>query len=207
MSTQYPDKRVRRTKDHFKRVLFSLMEKKNFCAITISEIVKEANFNRGTFYAHYERKEDLLNEMIEEVLKKATEAYRKPYLDQKVLDFNRLQPESIAFFDHFLEYKKFYQVMLGENSSYSFREKLIRHLEPLFRKDFDYSATIDDDNLDIHLFATYRIHGAIGLLLEWIENDFEQTPLYMSEQLLRIYRAYIPEIHVNNLVRKRANSQ
>lgn len=203
MGNYHPDKRVRRTKQHFKNVLFTLMEKKKFRDITISEIVREANFNRGTFYAHYDKKEDLLDEMIEEVFQKATEAYREPYLNQTIIDFNKVQPESIKFFDHFLENKSFYTVMLSENDY--FRERLIKHLEPLFRQDFDYTASIDDVKIDIHLFTTYRIYGAIGLLLEWMENDFEHTPLYMADQLLRIYRSYTPKIHVKSLLRKGAN--
>lgn len=196
MAVPHPDKRVRRTRENFKQTLLTLMEETSFKEITITEIVMSANYNRGTFYAHYEKKEDLLDEIIEEMFKKMTEAYRKPYLNRSILDFSTLQPESIRFFDHFLENKRFYKIMLSEKTNYNFRDKLFKHLEPLFREDFDYSVSINDDLIDIHLFTTYRIYGAIGLLLEWIENDFEHKPQYMADQLLRIYTSYTPKIFV-----------
>ncbi|MEH7249485.1 TetR/AcrR family transcriptional regulator [Neobacillus niacini] len=196
MTVHHPDKRVRRTKEQFKETLLALMEEKSFHDITITEIVKAADFNRGTFYAHYEKKEDLLDEMIEEMFKQMTEAYRKPYLEIPIIDFTQLQPESIVFFNHFLENKRFYKIMFSKKTNNNFSERLIKHLEPLFRKDFDYAATIDDNQLDIHLFGTYRIYGAIGLLLEWIENDFKQNPLYIADQLIRIYQSNTPKILV-----------
>jgi AcrR family transcriptional regulator len=196
MTVHYPDKRVRKTKELFKETILALMEEKSFHEITITEIVKVADLNRGTFYAHYEKKEDLLDEMIGEMFEKMTEAYRKPYHEIPILDFTKLQPESIVFFNHFLENKRFYKIMFSKITNHNFSERLIKHLEPLFRQDFDYAATIDDNQLDIHLFGTYRIYGAIGLLLEWINNDFKQDPLYIADQLIRIYKSYTPKIYV-----------
>ncbi len=193
----YPDKRVRKTKKQLQETLLTLMEEKSFHEITITELIKAADFNRGTFYTHYEKKEELLDEIVKAVFKELTEAYRKPYLDEPVLDFTKLNPESIAFFDHFVTYKRFYKIMFREDTNYHFKEKLIKHLEPLFRDDFDYSASLIDNQVDIHLFGTYRIYGAIGLLLEWIDNDFKQDPLYIADQLIRIYVSYTPKIYVN----------
>lgn len=41
--------------------LFSLLEKKGFEAITVSELVKRADVARRTFYRLYDRKEDVLH--------------------------------------------------------------------------------------------------------------------------------------------------
>ncbi|GHI00057.1 TetR/AcrR family transcriptional regulator [Neobacillus kokaensis] len=196
MSIQHPDKRVRRTKEKFHEVLLSLMEEKSFADITITEIVKAADFNRGTFYAHYEQKEDLLEEIIEDMFKKMTEAYREPYLNLSVVDFNEIPSSSIILFDHFLENKRFYKLMLSPKTTYNFHEKLIKRLDKLFREEFDFLTTEIDPNIDIQLFSTYRIHGIIGLILEWIENDFTKSTSYMGDQLIRILKFYTPKIYI-----------
>lgn len=195
MSIQHPDRRVRRTKEKFREVLLSLMEEKSFNDITITEIIKAADFNRGTFYAHYDQKNDLLEEIIEDMFDRMMEAYRKPYRNLSVIDFNEISSSSIILFDHFLENQRFYKIMLNPTINYNFHEKLIKKLNELFREDFDFLIT-DIDNLDIQLFSTYRIHGIIGLILEWIENDFSKSSSYMAEQLIQILKFSTSKIYV-----------
>ena len=52
----------------FDRALLSLLEKKPFEYVTISELCEEAGVNRSTFYLHYENTADLLKEATAYVL-------------------------------------------------------------------------------------------------------------------------------------------
>ena len=52
----------------FDKALLSLIEKKPFEYITISEICEKAGVNRSTFYLHYENTRDLLKETISYIL-------------------------------------------------------------------------------------------------------------------------------------------
>ena len=52
----------------FDKALLSLLEKKPFEYITISEICEDAGVNRSTFYLHYENTADLLKEATTYVL-------------------------------------------------------------------------------------------------------------------------------------------
>lgn len=196
MPNHPPHKGVKRTKENFKTALLSLMEQKRFNDITITEIVNYAKYNRGTFYAHYQKKEDLLDEIIEEMFSQMIDAYRQPYLNLSVLDFNKLPPKSIILFDHFLENHKFYKLMLSPATNYDFREKMVKRLDQLFRDEFEFIITDIDPEIDINLFSTYRIQGIIGLILEWIDNDFRQSSSYMGDQLLRILRFFTPKIYI-----------
>ncbi|MBM4763326.1 TetR/AcrR family transcriptional regulator [Bacillus sp. B15-48] len=198
MSVQYPDKRVKRTKETLKTVLLSLMEKKDFHSITITEIVKAADFNRGTFYAHYQQKEDLLDELVNDMFTKMAEAYRNPYQHLSVLDLNDIPTHSIIFFDHFYEHKKFYHVMLKSGTTFNFHEKLRNKLEQLLKEDFDLPISELDSNIEFRMFVTFRVHGLIGLILEWIENDFPDSPSYMGEQLIHILKLFTPKYYVKN---------
>ncbi|MBP1947526.1 TetR/AcrR family transcriptional regulator [Virgibacillus litoralis] len=196
MSVQYPDKRVRRTIENFKTTLLSIMETKNFEDITITEIVNVADYNRGTFYAHYEQKTDLLEAIIEDMFEEMEESFRKPYRGLTEVDFKNISPNSIVLFDHFLKNKDMYKLMLSSNTNYNFREKMTDRLDQLFRGDFEFSVSEIDPNIDINLFSTYRIHGIIGLILEWIDNDFKQSPSYMGDQLIHILSFYTPKIYI-----------
>lgn len=57
------DKRVIRTKKAIKAALFKIMEEKDISSVSISELTKEANVNRRTFYTHYRNITDILDEI------------------------------------------------------------------------------------------------------------------------------------------------
>jgi len=196
LSTIYPDKRVKRTVENFKAALLELMKKKSFQDITITEIVHAADYNRGTFYAHYKCKEELLDEIIEDMFELMDEAYKKPYEHLSIIDFHKLSANAIVLFDHFLEHKEFYKLMLSPETNYSFKEKMINRLDQLFRSEFEFFTDDVDSDIDINLFSTYRIHGIIGILLQWIDSDFQEQSDYMGKQLIHILRFSTPTVSV-----------
>ena len=50
-----------RSKKLIREAMVRLMREKPFEKITITDIVKEADINRGTFYAHFKDSGDVLN--------------------------------------------------------------------------------------------------------------------------------------------------
>lgn len=198
MQYDYVDKRVIRTKKGFKEALLILMRQKKMEEITITDIVRTADFNRGTFYAHYHCKEDLLNEVIEDVLKNMEESLKKPYQDLDVVDLEQLSPKSIVLFDHFIENKDFYKLMLNSNMNYNFYQKLSERLEIIFRNDFDLRMDLSEPSIDVQLFSTYRIHGITGLIVKWIQTDFTHSSSYMAEQFINILKCNTKKIHIKN---------
>ncbi|ACS98893.1 TetR/AcrR family transcriptional regulator [Paenibacillus sp. JDR-2] len=196
MTVKHPDRRVRKTKEVLKSSFLTLLQEKSVNHISITELVQLADCTRATFYTHYEQKEDLLDEMIEEKFEEMTAAYRKPYVGLSVVDFNELPSASIELFDHFIENRIFYKTMLDPQTGYNYREKLTKRMDRLFRQEFDFMVTEPDTPIDTKLFSTYRIHGIIGLILEWIDSGFEQSTAYMNEQLIQILKFNTPQIFI-----------
>lgn len=102
------DARTLHTKARIKEVFLEQMKKKSFSKITVTELCKCANINRGTFYLHYVDLFDVLNELEEELLQEeemdvcyrcslTSEQYECPY---GICDKIRLRPEyGVIFFD------------------------------------------------------------------------------------------------------------
>ncbi len=59
------DLRVVKTKQALHNALLTLLSEKPLENISIAEICREANVNRGTFYLHYEQKEKLFEEYFQ----------------------------------------------------------------------------------------------------------------------------------------------
>jgi len=62
------DRRIIRTKSALNRAFLELVKEKGYESVTIEEITSRANIGRTTFYLHYQDKEDLLLEGLEEQL-------------------------------------------------------------------------------------------------------------------------------------------
>jgi AcrR family transcriptional regulator len=74
------DRRAARTRRALHGALISLILRKGYDAITVQEIIDEADVGRATFYAHYRGKEDLLRGGFEELraeLRAAPGAWRQ----------------------------------------------------------------------------------------------------------------------------------
>lgn len=70
------DKRIRKTKRYIKQTLIEILTEKPFEQITVTELCKRSDISRITFYAHYNDKFALVDEMFAEMLKSATRDYR-----------------------------------------------------------------------------------------------------------------------------------
>ena len=73
------DKRVKRTKKAIRDALMRLMQDKSLAHVTTTELCREADVNRNTFYAHYASPEDVLAEVEEEVLAEVSEMLENNY--------------------------------------------------------------------------------------------------------------------------------
>ena len=57
------DRRIQKTRNAIYQAFCGLLDRKDYSQITIQEIIDAANVGRSTFYAHYESKEELLQEV------------------------------------------------------------------------------------------------------------------------------------------------
>lgn len=68
METKKEDLRVRKTKRSIKQTLDTLLQTKPLEKISVTEIARNAEINKGTFYLHYNDIYDLYNEFIHDII-------------------------------------------------------------------------------------------------------------------------------------------
>lgn len=98
----FTDKRIQRSKEMLKSTFIDLLEHKDFNDISVTEIVKMANYNRGTFYNNFGTKEYLLDEIIQETLDTLKSEIRKPYNRTLEVNLLEMKPEDISVFHYFV---------------------------------------------------------------------------------------------------------
>ncbi|QGS68328.1 TetR family transcriptional regulator [Oceanobacillus sp. 143] len=116
---------------------------KNYAQITIKDIIQLAECSRGTFYAHYNNKDDLLNEIIHFLFKKMVKAYRSSYINKASINIQKLVDEPLNLLNHFMHYGECYQLLLGNNIQIDFRDKITDAIISLYLKEFDIQSTSD----------------------------------------------------------------
>ena len=71
------DKRISKTKRNLKNTLRRLLRRKPLSSITVTELCKDAETSRITFYTHYNDKYDLASEMVRDIVQDATDDYNR----------------------------------------------------------------------------------------------------------------------------------
>ncbi|WP_226665267.1 TetR/AcrR family transcriptional regulator [Metabacillus litoralis] len=183
---EYIDRRIVKSKKAMKDAILSLMQDKDFKEISISDIVRAADLNRGTFYKHYQYKEDLLNELIDEVIADLVASFREPYKDIEILDVKNLTTSAVKVFDHVQKYSTFYSLIVSTSVLAGFQQKFCEVLKELTLNDLNESIPNSKVNRELH--ASYQAYAILGLIIEWIQGNFKYSSSYMAEQLLEILK-------------------
>ncbi|MEW9052848.1 MAG: TetR/AcrR family transcriptional regulator [Neobacillus sp.] len=183
----YIDRRIIKSRKAMRDALVSLMQEKDLKDITISDIVVSAELNRGTFYKHYQYKEDIFNEIIDEVITDLIESYREPYKNIDMFEINNLTSSAIKIFDHVSKYAKFYSLIFQSDTLIGFERKLCNVLKELALNDLiDCFPTQPSINSELH--ASYQAYAILGLIIEWVTGGFKYSSSYMAGQLLEILK-------------------
>lgn len=161
------------------------MEQKDFKKITITDIVTFADLNRGTFYKHYQSKEELLNELIDDIMEDLIASYKEPYLQTDTFIIGELTTSTIKIFEHISTYAKFYAIIVNSNVLPGFQNKICAILKQLVQQDLE-AVSNNNKRINSDLFASYNAYALFGLIIEWVQSGFKYTTTHMAEQLIEI---------------------
>lgn len=189
------DRRVLRSKQALKEALLSLMSDKSFSSISITEIVELANYNRGTFYTHYENKEALLDDVLGELIDELIAGFRAPYDQVELLRIDELSANSIKIFEHIYSRKDVYSILFHSDVLPMVKEKMFAAIKRISSEDLELAPI---GKINPELMQAYTMHALMGLVFYWIEGGFQYPPEYMQEQLVEMlnYRPTSTRTHL-----------
>lgn len=180
------DRRIRRSKKALKETLIALMRQRDFKDISITDLVRGADLNRGTFYKHYRDKEELLAETVEDAMTDLIDSYREPYRNTDTLDLSKLTASGVKIFEHVHRHAAFYRLVVESQALPGLSERICSVIKELSLSDLEIE--ISDPLIDRTLYAGYQAYAIWGMILEWIRGGFAHSPAYMANQLLAYIR-------------------
>ena len=179
------DLRVLKTKEALHESLLMLLKERPLESISITEICKAAKINRGTFYQHYGKVEDLFEEYFKDIMKDLAESYQAPYRHVERIETTKLNPATIRIFHHIEKYKKFYFIVFSKNVPLAYYYLLFDEINALMKEDFTIHQRIDED-VSVDMLSAYQANAILGMVIEWYRQDFNNSAAQMNEQLVNI---------------------
>ncbi len=180
------NRRVKITKMMIREAFLEILETTPFERITVSQICKEADVNRSTFYAYYNEPLQLLNEIEDGIL------------EQIPLPQDRKAKEQPVYVEHLVKYFEYIKanertfsllLNVGDN-------RFAKHMMAvLFDKCF--SKAIIEDSLAARVAYIFSANGCIGLTKDWINKDFPISPRAFAEMIQAV--CYQVEITIKGL--------
>lgn len=165
------------TKIKIKQALTQLLHKKNLEEITVSDITRHSQINRGTFYLHYLDKYDLIEKLEKEILSNIQQIFDQPVSEEEE---NPLIPDRLIL--DALYYVKddlaFIKALVEENGDPKFVSTFKKLLTNTVKR---YIALHEASQLPIEKLPNdyaeeILLSSTISILLLWIKKDGKESP-------------------------------
>ncbi len=175
------NRKSKMTRKLFQETMLELLQCNHITEISIKKLCEEADLNRSTFYSYYENQMDILREIEAE-----TYAEVQSFIMSGVHRDGKT--DSLLIFEQLLRYikdnAKIFQVLLGQNGSEDFQQKLMELTEAA-----NHYIGIDPkliSNKKVHYARIYRVAGCTKVIEQWIQTGFDQSIEELSQLLIHL---------------------
>lgn len=184
------DRRIERTRQQLRAAVLALAEEKDFSAITVHDLTRQASINRATFYQHYRDKDELIEEAIEGLLHELFDACAPVQAGIERLEPDVVHPSAIVMFEQIANRANLYRRLIGHGGSAYF----IRRFQA---RNAELSLTalrhIHGANLDVRIPAAARAHFAAsattGMLSYWLDGGCAESAETIAAWHWRLMRS------------------
>ena len=165
-----------RSRKLIQQAFADMLQEKSADKITVTDVVKKADINRGTFYAHYSSVPDLIRSILEDHMQVIKEMVRNNVTDRNVPDpraifghVNAMLKENLGF------YRKALNSSIGEAIMERLRMLLLDFL-------MEYEEEFSDMDHEYYVFViSFGTGGAIALYRDWFSGRLPMSLDAVSE--------------------------
>ena len=171
------DRRKDRTRSHLQEAIIDLVLERGYEEIVIQDITDRADVGRGTFYFHFESKEDLLWSIVED---------RFPLQEKNtasLFDAGMDQPEYYQYVNRFRHYEKnkaVFLAIMGSNGSMSIASRVNQSLVAETIREMEAYDLFGEVGQPVEVTAQIVVSLTASLAIWWLENSFPYTSMQMA---------------------------
>ena len=165
------DRRITRTKRRITNAFLELAVEAGYENITVQQIADAADIGHRTFYRHYENKEDLLFNVLENSLKEFGNLLTRQLLDFSKLAHqeSELNPEVNQIFEYVRQNEPFFRLLLLDDGVRFCLDPITKHASLEWAKALEEHSTRGPQS---ELAVYHIVTSTFSLLRWWLQNDF-----------------------------------
>ena len=177
-----------RSKTLIRSALVSLMQEKPFEKITITDIVRKADINRGTFYAHFKDSREVLERIRADALHEMEEAFYSLPADTVMRDPRPLLERITKFLS---EESSYYKMLLSTTGIQEFLNE-IKQIAMKYFLDSDLAKNhLNRDLLILRL--DFIISAAAGIYYDIVIGSIPLKLDGSAEFICSMLQPYLPK--------------
>ena len=178
------DRRKKKTRQAVYDAFTHLLETKSYSAITVQEIIDEADIGRSTFYSHFETKDDLLKALCTEIF---DHVFSENLTREKTHDFSTserdLQGEITHILYHLKDNHRYIGRILSSESGEMFMRYFKEYLEQVFEGELEKIKT----DIPKGYMLNHMVCDFAETVRWWMKNDS-----YSPEEISRFFFGTTP---------------
>ncbi|WP_057895151.1 TetR/AcrR family transcriptional regulator [Lacticaseibacillus brantae] len=157
------------TREYLLGALARLIEKKDFDAISVSELTKVAGISRMTFYRHYGNVADVLSQELARLV-----AMLPEYKHLPVQEYGAAMMFYMRFFS---EHAEFLQLLLKAGQEAMLRQAVMTVMTNLAASKESLQNFTDAEK---RYYILYQAAGLDSVIIDWLAHGQQETPEQMA---------------------------
>lgn len=192
MVEKIEDARITRTRKAIQVAFTELIKECDYEQITVKDITSRAKINRGTFYAHYQDKVELMY-LFQEKLLVDLVTMVKVNLSKNIMEYKedvKLETSiitGVSIFEYLNEHNRLFQMALKSNGNTAF-QKALKHTIWSILSENTSKPLINKDKLLVpaDYLTSYISSAHLGVIQQWFENGRVESPKEMAQIITTI---------------------
>lgn len=173
-----------RSKNLIKKALAKLVHEKDIGKITVSDIIREADISRGTFYAHYSDVHAVVEQIEAEEMKNLIDFVERFGFEKLVTEVDEFIENICIYLSRDVEY---YRMIAQSNILNNFLWRLVNvYYENLLAYTMNILNATNRDEAELYII--YITSGAKTIILSWLNGEINGTPAEIGQRLGKLIR-------------------
>ena len=173
------DRRIVKSEKAIQSAFLAMLLDVGFDAITVKNLTEKADISRKTFYLHYLDKYDLLNGIVDEMIRELTDLCEKKK-DMGFVD------GTVLWFYYFEEHKPFFTALFSTESTISFRHRLLDFIMEQLNNKLEGVS----EHRDTEVLCKFMAMAVLGVIESYVLDQFhvgiEEIAMQVGELLEQI---------------------
>lgn len=193
MQEQLTTPRKNRTKDHLQLALIALIKEKGFRSVTVKDIVEYANYNRSTFYIHYQDKYELAEDLLDTYLQGLEQSIELSYQTKQRITTDKLGKDSFNIITYIYDHRSFFELINFSDTIPELHTRFPQTILKIYQEKVQFK-TINNIAVNMDYFKRYTAYGFYGLISNWIQTEFEITADAFIEEVIQLSKTHIAAV-------------